>query len=155
MDDDLVDTTKQLIEQKFRCEKCGKMLAKLTDPLTVEIKCLRCGTLNRVLEKAIEQVIITDSNGLILFINKAVETATGYSIDEAVGKKPSDLWGGNMPTDFYVDMWSKMLGDKKPVKLHMKNKKKTGEAYEVDLLVSPILDTDGKIMFFVGIEIIT
>lgn len=140
--------------QEFRCIKCGKMLAKSHDLIGLEIKCLRCGSLNRVFEKMIEQVIITDRNGVILFINKAVEDATGYSSDEAIGKKPSQLWGGNMPKEFYVDMWSKMIEDKKSTKLKMTNKKKNGELYDVDLLISPIVDTKGEIIFFVGIEVI-
>ncbi len=145
---------KKVSDEQFRCKKCGKLLAKVTDFLGAEIKCLRCGTLNRVFEKMIEQVIITDSKGVILFINRAVEQATGYTMHEAIGKKPSQLWGGNMSKEFYADMWKKMLEDKKPTKIKMKNKRKNGQFYEVELLISPILDTAGLIMFFVGIEIV-
>jgi len=140
---------------EFRCMKCGKMLAKSKDISGLEIKCLRCGSLNRVLEKMIEQVIITDRNGVILFINKAVEMATGYSMEESVGKRPSQLWGGNMSKEFYVDMWGNMIRDKKSTKIKMTNKKKTGELYDVELLISPIADTNENIIFFVGIEVIT
>lgn len=139
---------------EVRCLKCGKMLAKSGDFLGIEIKCLRCGTLNRTLEKMIEQVIITDSNGVILFINKAVEKATGYSSAEAIGRRPSDLWGGNMPKKFYVEMWDKILKEKKPLKVTIENKKKSGESYKVDLLVSPILDTKGKVVLYAGIEVV-
>ena len=139
---------------EFRCMKCGKMLAKSKDISGLEIKCLRCGSLNRVLEKMIEQVIITDRNGVIIFINKAVETVTGFNSNEVIGKKPSELWGGNMPKEFYVDMWGKMLDGKKSIKLKMTNKKKSGELYDVELLVSPIVDTKGDIIFFVGIEVV-
>ena len=31
---------------EFRCEKCGKLLAKMGTTGTVEIKCPRCKTLN-------------------------------------------------------------------------------------------------------------
>ncbi len=139
---------------QFRCIKCGKMIAKSGSFLGAEIKCLRCGTLNRVFEKMIEQVIITDNNGLILFINKAVEIATGYTMHEAIGKKPSQLWGGHMSKEFYADMWAEMVKNKKPIKLKMTNVSKNGETYEVELLISPILDTSGETMFFVGIEIV-
>lgn len=138
----------------IRCVKCSKMLAKSVDFLGAEIKCSRCGTLNRIFEKMIEQVIITDSNGVILFINGAVEKATGYGLHEAIGKKPSELWGGNMSKEFYADMWKKILEDKKPIKIKMTNKRKNGESYDVELLVSPILDTGGEVIFFVGIEIV-
>ncbi len=138
----------------IRCFKCGKMLAKNNGVAGAEIKCLRCGTLNRILENMIEQVIITSREGLILFINKAVEIATGYTIHEAIGKKPSELWGGNMSQEFYADMWEKMLEKKESMKLKMTNKNKSGELYEIELLVSPILDTNNEILFFAGIEIV-
>ncbi len=137
----------------IRCIKCGKMLAKNNGVTGAEIKCLRCGTLNRILEGMIEQVIITDKRGIILFVNKAVEIATGYSAHEAIGKKPSELWGGHMPREFYVDMWKNMLEKKESIKLKMTNKKKSGEFYDIELLVSPISDTTGEIIFFVGIEV--
>lgn len=140
--------------KEIRCIKCNKMLAKPHGILGAEIKCLRCGTLNRILEGMVEQVVITNKDGIILFANKAVEIATGYSAHEVIGKKPSELWGGHMPREFYVDMWKRMLGKKESIKLKMTNKKKSGELYDIELLVSPITDTNGEILFFVGIEVV-
>jgi PAS domain S-box-containing protein len=134
--------------------KCGKLLAKDNGTHGAEIKCLRCGTLNRVLEGMIEQVIITNREGRILFINRAVEVVTGYSAHEVIGKKPSELWGGHMSKQFYAEMWDDMLKKKESAKLKLTNKKKTGESYDVELLVSPVSDTNGEIIFFVGIEIV-
>ena len=71
-----VDTKKPIFLKKVSCINCGKTLAKKDDYLGAEIKCLRCGTLNRIFEKMIEQVIITDKEGKVLFINKAVEAQT-------------------------------------------------------------------------------
>lgn len=140
--------------KEIRCIKCGKMLAKPHGILGAEIKCLRCGTLNRILDGMIEQVIITNKDGIILFANKAVEMVTGYSAYEAIGKKPSELWGGHMQKEFYADMWKRMLGKKESIKLKMTNKKKSGELYDIELLVSPVTDTNGEILFFVGIEVV-
>ena len=118
-----------------RCKKCGKMLAKINEVFGLEIKCLRCGTLNRVFEKMVEQVIITDRHGIILFINRATELATGYTAHEAIGKKPSQLWGGHMSKDFYIDMWKGILNNKKPAKLKLTNKNKSNEMYDIELLI--------------------
>jgi PAS domain S-box-containing protein len=73
----------------------------------------------------IEQVIITSRDGRILFINKAVEAVTGYLVDEVIGKKISELWGGNMNKKFYTDMWNSILNKKESIKLKMRNKKKS------------------------------
>lgn len=154
MNNEISETEQADESKKIRCAKCKKVLAKPDAFFGVEIKCARCGTLNRVFEQMIEQVIITDSRGIILFINKAVEAATGYSAHEAIGKKPSELWGGHMPKESYTDMWDKILEKKQSIKSRITNQNKAGELYEVELLVSPILDTNGDVMFFVGIEVI-
>ncbi len=137
-----------------RCTKCGKMLAKISNMFCLEIKCLRCGTLNKVFESMLEQVIVTDKNGVILFINKATEVATGYTAHESIGKKPSQLWGGQMPKEFYIDMWKGISSNKKPVKLKITNKNKKNELYNIELLISPIFDTNGEIIFLIGVEIV-
>ncbi len=138
----------------IRCAKCGKLVAKNHDFGQVEIKCPRCGTLNKVFEKMVEQVIITDPAGKILFINPAMEAVTGFALHEAVGKKPSELWGGQMEAAFYKEMWEKMLAEKKTVQISMVNKKKSGELYSVNLSVSPILDENAEVLFYVGIEVL-
>lgn len=89
-----------------------------------------------------------------MFIDKAAVMATGYCVNEAVGKKPSELWGGHMLKEFYEDMWKKILDKKGSIKLNLTNKNESGESYDVELLVSPILDTNGDILFFVGIEVV-
>lgn len=137
----------------LRCVKCNKLLAK-NNRDKLEIKCERCGTLNRVFEQMIEQVVITDPEGKILFINKAFEKTTGYTMGESIGKRPSELWGGNMPRKFYSDLWKKMKSKKGSITVRMINKKKSGETYDLELIVSPILDTKGNILFFVGIEVV-
>ena len=149
-----VNPQKENIDLGIRCIKCGKTLAKSHGVIGAEIKCPRCGTFNRVLEEMIEQVIITSKDGRILFVNKAVEMATGYSAHESIGKKPSELWGGHMSGEFYADMWKRMLEKRESIKLKMTNKRKSGELYDIELLVSPISDTTGEIIFFVGIEVV-
>jgi len=140
--------------KKIRCVKCNKMLAENLGIEGAKVKCLRCGEINKILEFMIEQVIVINTEGVILFINNAVEMVTGYSVKEVIGKKPSQLWGGNMSLDFYTKMWKKILNKEKSVKLKINNKRKNGEFYTVELLISPILDSTGKIIFFVGVEIV-
>lgn len=143
------------LEDEIRCMKCGKLIAKTMAHGHFEVKCPRCGTLNAVFEQMIEQVIVTDPEGKILYINKAAELATGYGSAEAIGKRPSDLWGGEMPGEFYAEMWRTIKDEKKSFQAGMVNKHKNGTLYDLELIISPILDTDGNVMFYVGIEVAT
>lgn len=135
-----------------RCAKCDKLIAKNLLEGHLEIKCPRCGTLNVIFEKMPEQVIITDSLGVILYINKAAEKATGYSLAEAIGKKPSDLWGGHMPKTFYEEMWKILKKSKRQYQEIFTNRRKTGELYEARFCISPIVDINKKVIFYVAIE---
>ncbi|HRH23367.1 MAG TPA: PAS domain S-box protein [Candidatus Magasanikbacteria bacterium] len=136
---------------QVRCKKCNKLLAINGSDNGVEIKCGRCGCLNIVFEEMSEQVIITDPEGTILFVNGALNNITGYTIDEAIGKTPS-LWGGQMSKEFYEEMWHAIKHEKRSVQVIVKNKTKSGKLYNAKLQISPVLDTQGNTRFFVGIE---
>jgi phage FluMu protein Com len=78
-------------ESALRCLNCEKLLAKKKSSGHFEIKCLRCGTLNKLKSRKIEQIVITDPFGRILFINKAAEKITGYKLEEAITCKPRSI----------------------------------------------------------------
>lgn len=99
-----------------------------------------------------DHVIITDEHATILYANKAVEENTGFSISEVIGKNPGDVWGGHMEKGFYEGMWHTIKVEKKPFHGEVRNIKKDGSEYWQELLISPILDADGEVQFFIGIE---
>lgn len=135
-----------------RCIKCHKLLAKgEIDSPHIEIKCGRCKHINFFFEKDPDQVVITDKEGKILYVNQSMEKVTGFLVDEMIGQTPA-LWGKQMPTDFYKDMWDKIKNKKELLITEIKNKKKDGTFYTAKLRISPILDKDGKVEFFIGTE---
>ena len=99
-----------------------------------------------------EHVIITDENANILYANRAVEKNTGFPLSEVIGKTPADLWGGNMPKEFYEKMWHTIKTEKKPFVGEVQNKRKDGPAYWQEIHISPVLDKQGSVKFFIGVE---
>ena len=99
-----------------------------------------------------DHVIVTDPRANILYANKAVKKVTGFSPEEIIGKNPGDLWGGNMPEEFYQKMWHTIKVNKKPFVGKVKNKTKDGAWYWQELRISPILDENGEVKYFIGIE---
>lgn len=102
-------------------------------------------------ENASDHIIITDSDGVIMYANKAAEKTTGYSLEEMIGARPS-LWGKKMPQEFYEKMWKTIKYDKKVFKGELKNQRKSGENYFAEVTIAPVLDDRGNVIFFVGIE---
>jgi len=101
-----------------------------------------------------EHIVITDSEGIILYANQAVKSITGFDSKEVLGKKAGnkDLWGGIMDKKIYEDFWTQIKKDKKPFLGEFNNKRKDGSKYIAQANVSPVLDKDGNVAFFVGIE---
>ena len=139
-------------KKEFRCFHCGKLLAKGDlDNVDLEIKCHRCGIINSIFKTMNDQVVITDPNGVILYANSLVEKITGYKLTEILGKTPS-LWGKQMPTEFYKELWHDIKVEKKSVVVKVRNKKKDGTLYSALLRISPVFDINGEISMFVGVE---
>lgn len=112
----------------------------------------KIGPIKRGFDLLDDHVIITDENANILYANKGVEKNTGFTINEVVGKNPADLWGGNMGADFYKKMWQVIKIEKKPFVGEVQNKKRDGTLYWQELHISPILNDEGQVQFFIGIE---
>lgn len=106
----------------------------------------------RAVKAASDQIVITDSNGIVLHGNPAMQRITGYSEDEVIGKKAGLLWGNMMPKTFYETLWRTIKKDKKAFIGELTNKRKDGTPYEASLKISPVLDNHGDVQFFVAIE---
>src|SRR3989344_5533840 len=106
----------------------------------------------QAVDGASDHIIITDPEGTILYGNKAVENITGYTPEEAVGKKAGQIWGGRMSKEFYEKLWRTIKTEKKSFIGEVVNTRKNGEIYTAELRIAPILAKNGEVQFFVGIE---
>ncbi|MEI6280617.1 MAG: ATP-binding protein [bacterium] len=103
-------------------------------------------------DNATDQIVITDKEGIVVYANKIIETITGYSPEETVGKKSGILWGMQMPKEYYQNMWDIIKNQKRVFHSVIKNRRKSGEFYFANISISPVLDNRGDIVFFVGLE---
>lgn len=103
-------------------------------------------------DHASDQIVITDTQGMVIYANKATETITKYKISEALGKKAGSLWGGLMEKNFYENMWKVIKEEKKNFVGEITNKRKNGEKYITETHISPIVNEKNEVLFFVSIE---
>lgn len=99
-----------------------------------------------------EHVVVTDVNAVIVYANKAAGEATKFSPQEMIGKNPADLWGGNMPKEFYDKMWQTIKESKKPFIGNVKNTRRDGSQQWQELYITPLLDAKKEVKYFMGIE---
>lgn len=102
-------------------------------------------------EAVSDPVIITDLDGRIIYANKASENITGYARNEMIGNRPS-LWGRQMPTAFYEQMWNTIKYEKKVFHGEMTNKRKGGDLYAAEVHIAPLLMEKERLYGFVGVE---
>jgi PAS domain S-box-containing protein len=103
------------------------------------------------LDNASDHIVISDKDGKIVYANKAASKITGYSRDEIIGTTPR-LWGGQMPKEFYEKFWYTIKEEKKSFQGEVTNRRKNGEVYDAEIKVAPVLNNQGAVEFFVGIE---
>ena len=105
-------------------------------------------------DNASDHIVITDAEGKILYANKGVEKITGFGVKEILGHKAGskENWGGQMPIGVYKNLWQTIKEKKKVFVGNLNNRRKNGEKYEVIASISPVLDAENKVIFFVGIE---
>jgi PAS domain S-box-containing protein len=107
--------------------------------------------LAKAVEQAAEAVVITDPGGTIQYVNPAFERITGYSPKEMMGEKPKILKSGEHDQSFYKNIWETITSGK-PWTGRFINKRKDGSLYHEDSTISPVLDSNGKIMNFVAVK---
>ena len=106
-----------------------------------------------VVKQTNNHVVITDPNGVILFVNEAAEQITGYSFKEMYHQTPR-LWGGLMSPAFYKTLWDKKSGGEKIV-YEVLNRRKDGRLYVALARITPILREDEVIAYVATEEDIT
>ncbi len=102
-----------------------------------------------VVQQAAESVVISDTDGNILYVNPAFEHMTGYTQDEVLGKNPRMLKSGKQDDDFYRRMWETLTGGGVWAG-HLTNRRKDGTLYELEATISPIRDDQDRIVSYVS-----
>jgi len=105
-----------------------------------------------LLENTSEGVMITDSEGRITSVNSGFVHITGYEKDEVVGENPSILKSGRHDAEFYYQMWA-TVAEKGTWKGRIWDRRKTGEIFPANLIVSSVKNSKGDVVEYVGVLI--
>ena len=97
-------------------------------------------------------VIYTDKDGKITWVNKHFEESTGYFLDEIIGKTPgSFLIGKDTDPEKTHELRTAIL-NKKACDTTMLNYKKNGVPFIVNIKLIPIFNDTGELVNFVSIQ---
>lgn len=130
-------------------------VAQLKEALRARDAALRTSTdylrlAQKVIDASLDGIMITDVNGVIESVNPSFTLLTGYSADEAVGRKPDLLSSGLHEPNFYKNLWETLLSQGQ-WQGEIWNKRKNGEVYPQWLSITAIRGEQGEIGQFAGI----
>ena len=103
------------------------------------------------LAAAANAIVITDSSGVIRWVNPAFTRLTGYSEAEAIGARTNILKSGEHPATFYRGMWETVTSGK-VWRGTLTNRRKDGSTYVEDMTVTPVRDDGHEITHFIAIK---
>jgi PAS domain S-box-containing protein len=103
-----------------------------------------------VVKQASETIIITNSKGIIEYVNPSFESKMGYSAKDVIGSSPKMFQSGEHSNEFYQNMrndldhsrvWHGMLV----------NKAKDGSIIKLETTISPVKNNRGEIIQYIAI----
>ncbi|RDE24433.1 EAL domain-containing protein [Motiliproteus coralliicola] len=107
--------------------------------------------LSRVLKQSPASVVITDTQGVIEYVNPWFERVSGYSAAEAIGQNSSFLKSGNLSRQDYETMWTRLKAGREWRGM-FHNRHKDGSTYWESASISPLRDEHGKITSFIAVK---
>jgi PAS domain S-box-containing protein len=130
-------------------------LGELPKRVTESVTRHRLEQTNRLLAQALESahdgIIITDVQGTILEVNHALEVLTGYSREEMIGQTPRLFKSGIHPNELFAGLWQTIL-NRDSWQGELTNRRKDGTLFQCSITISPIVDPQGRLTHFVGIQ---
>lgn len=100
-------------------------------------------------ENSSDWILITDRQGTITYVNKAVAKIAGYEKDELLGVNPRIFKSGLHSSQFYEDLWNTLLSGRTFSGI-VTNRRKDGELFEMYHTITPLKDSSGEISNFVA-----
>jgi PAS domain S-box-containing protein len=103
------------------------------------------------LEATANAIVITDTSGMIRWVNPAFTQLTGYSAAEAIGQTTRLLRSGGQTEAYYREMWETIrAGD--IWRGELLNRRKDGSLYVEDQTITPVYNEAGLISHYVAIK---
>ncbi|MBM3933877.1 MAG: PAS domain S-box protein [SAR202 cluster bacterium] len=103
------------------------------------------------LAAAANGIVITDTEGIVVWTNGAFSKMTGYSRDEVIGNTLRLLKSGKQDDDYYARLW-KAIKSGQNWEGEVINRRKDGTLYTEFQTITPVKSPAGEITHFIAIK---
>jgi PAS domain S-box-containing protein len=97
-------------------------------------------------------IVVTGADHLIEWVNPAFTAMCGYDLSEIKGRKPGQFLQGPATDTASVQRMREALKENRGCREVLVNYHKSGSTYRVDVAIAPILDDDGRPLWFIARE---
>ncbi len=137
-----------LVDSDGKTVGAASLVADVTERHRAERQRAR---LSMAVEQAAESIMITDTEGTMLYVNPAFESITGYRGVEAIGRNASLLKSGRHDAAFYREMWDTIRAGR-VWRGTFVNRRKDGGLFEEEAIISPVRNATGEILNYVAVK---
>ena len=146
--DEIVSLPIRQIELEWRIQA---LLRLRNQSLELTSKTEKLTRFKQAVEASAHGIFITDSDGVVEYVNPAFEKITGYDGEEVIGETPNMLQSGEMSEEYYErmretitagDIWEAEVIDRR----------KDGTQYTAYQTIAPITDDGGDITSYVTVQ---
>ncbi|MDP1558507.1 MAG: PAS domain-containing protein [Nitrosomonas sp.] len=110
--------------------------------------------LSRILDSCVNGVTLADPDQEdlpLVYANKAFEAITGYTQEETIGKNCRFLQGTEREQEG-INQLREAIKNRKPVEVTLRNYRKNGGLFYNHLVLSPLFDSKGNLLYFLGVQ---
>src|SRR5207248_2809868 len=108
----------------------------------------------RALGSTADGIMITDPrqpDNPIVYCNPAFERMSGYGKAEAIGRNPRFLQGQERDQEAVAEL-RRAIAESRACRVTIRNYRKNGELFWNDVSLAPVLDTEGRVIHYIGVQ---
>ncbi len=139
----------EMTSMELELEGRNFLLLELRRPQTEADQQEKLCHIQEVSELSADAVVITDIEGVIVYVNAAFEALTGYRKEEAIGRTHAIVKTGMHDEKFYAHMWE-VLQANTVFRGQFINRHKNGTHFHEDKIIRPLQDANGKTTHFIA-----
>jgi PAS domain S-box-containing protein len=142
-----IDAMLFISRSRYEGKDCYYVVARdISETKERELDLLR---FSNVVHYTVNPIQITDAQGQMIYVNPAFERATGYTKEELIGSNPRIISSRKYSREFWGKVWE-VISSGRVWTGEVENRRKDGQELYTHLLISPIIDADGKVVGYLG-----
>ncbi|MBC8982353.1 PAS domain S-box protein [Pseudomonas lurida] len=108
--------------------------------------------LSLVANETNNSIVITDAEGLIIYVNRGFAELTGYSLADVLGKKPGNVLQGPHTDPATIELIRSKIKNREPFYNEILNYDRNKRPYWISLAINPVFDKANQLVNYISVQ---